>query len=170
MSRERVYVPSTLRRLRSLVAAGELGPAPFAGHAVTGALRAAYADGDEEDWEYAASAAAAQAALALLTPDEPARRVVLAVEAARVRPADAGDTGDPTVVTVEHVVPLRRIAAVMVDGADAEPDVAAARDALSAGREDSETLLDRCLDHELGWWATQEIGDLLEKLGQAPPV
>jgi hypothetical protein len=170
MSRERVYVPSSLRRLRQVVVAGELGPAPFAAHAVTDALRAAYGDGDEEEWEYAAAAAAAQAAVALLTPGEPARRVVLAVDAARVRPADTGDTGDPTVVTVEAVVPLRRVAAVMTDAADAEPDVAAARDALAAGREDSEALLDRCLDHELGWWATQEISALLEKLGPVPPV
>jgi hypothetical protein len=163
MSRERVYVPSTLRRLRDVVAAGELRPAPFAAHAVTDAVREADADGGEEDWEYAASAAAAQSSVALLTDDEPARRVVLAVDAARVRQADADD---PTVVTVEDVVPLRRVAAVLADGPEAEPDVAAARVALTEGQEDQEALLDRCLDHELGWWATQEIPELLRTSGR----
>ena len=162
MSRKvRVYVPSTLGRLRGIVTADGVGPAPFMGHAVTDELRAAYADGSDEDWEYAASSAAAQSSLGLLHEDEPARRVVIAVDVPSARPAGLDD---PTVVEVDDVVPFRLIGAVLADAADAEDDVTAARDALLARSEDSERLLDACLDHELGWWAAQEIGDLLEAL------
>jgi hypothetical protein len=161
-SRVRVYVPSTLGRLRSVVTSDGVGPAPFVAHAVTDALRAALPDGDDEDWEYAASSAAAQSAVGLLHDDEPARRVVLAVDVPGVR---AVDLDDPTVVEVDEVVPYRRIAAVLADGPEAEPDVTAARDALAAGSAEAHTLLERCLDHDLGWWATQEIGDLLGAAG-----
>ncbi len=56
------------------------------------------------------------------------------------------------------------MAAVLVDAADAEPVVAAARDAVSAGDPEADRLLERCLDHDLGWWATQEIPTLLDGL------
>ncbi len=52
----RVYVPTTPARLRGLLVADGLGPAPFVAHAVTDAVRAALPDGGEEEWEYAASA------------------------------------------------------------------------------------------------------------------
>jgi creatinine amidohydrolase/Fe(II)-dependent formamide hydrolase-like protein len=166
----RVYVPSSLHGLRRIVAANGIGPAPLVAHAVTDALREAYADGGEEEWEYAAASAAAQSSLSLLAADEPARRVVLAVDVPRVRAADPDDPDDPTVVRVEEEVPLRWIGAVLVDAADAEADVAAARDAVAAGSSQAESMLERCLDHELGWWATQEIGALLdEAVPQAPP-
>lgn len=155
----RIYVPSTLGRLRGIVTADGIGPAPFVAHAVTEAVREAYADGGDEEWEYAASTAAAQSSLGMLHEDEPARRVVLAVDVPSARPAG---TVDPTVVEVDEVVPFRRIAAVLADSKDAEVDVAAAREALATGAEDADRLADLCLDHELGWWAAQEIGDLLD--------
>ncbi len=152
----RVYLPSTLSRLRGAVAAGEVGPGPLLGHAVTDQVRRELADAGEEEWEYAASSAAALASVALLGPDEPARRVVIAVD---VPAAAAGDGADPTQVRVEGGVPLARVAAVLADAADAQPTVSAARD--GAGAPTAEQLLERCLGHELGWWATQEIGELL---------
>jgi hypothetical protein len=154
----RVYVPSTLGRLRAIVTADGIGPAPFVGHAVTPVVREELADLGEEEWEYAASTAAAQSSLALLHDDEPARRVVVAVDVPSVRLAG---TEDPTVVEVDDVVPFRLVGAVLADAADAEEHVAAARDALAAGAPDAHRLVERCLDHELGWWAAQEIGDLL---------
>lgn len=154
----RIYVPSSLGRLRGIVTADGIGPAPFVAHAVTDALREAYADGGDEEWEYAASTAAAQSSLGMLHDAEPPRRVVLAVDVPSARPAG---TVDPTVVEVDDVVPFRRIAAVLVDSEDAEADIAVARDALLAGSEDAAALEERCLDHELGWWAAQEIGELL---------
>lgn len=159
---ERVYVPTTLSRLRAVVTAGGIGPAPFVGHAVTPEVREALSDVGEEEWEYAASTAAAQSSLGMLHEDEPARRVVIAVDVPAARPAG---TADPTVVEVDEVVPFRLVGAVLADSADAEADVGAARAALIAGGEDAERLADRCLDHELGWWASQEIGDLLAETG-----
>ena len=156
----RVYVPTTLTRLRAVVTADGIGPAPFVGHAVTPGVREGLPDVGEEEWEYAASTAAAQSSLAMLEDDEPARRVVIAVDVPSARPAG---TVDPTVVEVDDVVPFRRVGAVLVDAAEAEPDVAAARDAV--GTPDAEDLAERCLDHELGWWAAQEIGDLLSGTG-----
>ena len=158
----RVYVPSTLGRLRAVVTADGLGPAPFVGHAVTPAVREALADLGEEEGEYAASTAAAQSSLAMLHDDDPARRVVIAVDVPSARPAG---TEDPTVVEVDEVVPFRLVGAVLADAADAEDHVAAAREALAAGATDADRLADRCLDHELGWWAAQEIGDLLAGTG-----
>jgi hypothetical protein len=160
MTAVRVYLPSSLHGLRRIVAADGIGPAPLVGHAVTDALREAYADGGEEEWEYAAASAAAQSSVGLLAADEPARRVVLAVDVPRV---SAADPDDPTVVRVEQEVPFRRIGAVLADAADAETDVATARDAVAAGLPQAQSSLDRCLDHELGWWATQEIGALLDE-------
>ncbi len=158
----RVYVPSTLGRLRQIVVADGIGPAPFVAHAVTEELREAYDDGGEEEWEYAAATAAAQSSLRMLHVDEPARRVVLAVD---VPAARAAGTVDPTVVEVDEVVPFRWIGAVLADSDDAEADVGAARAALTGGAEGADQVLDRCLAHELGWWAAQEIGDLLAEAG-----
>jgi hypothetical protein len=155
----RVYVPSTLDLLRGLLSAGLIGPAPFVAHAVTDAVRSELADVGEEEWEYAASTAAAQSAVGLLHPDEPPRRVVLAVDVPAVRGAGLDD---PTVVEVDEVVPFHRIDAVLADSQDAERAVAAARDALHRDAPDAAVRLDRCLDHELGWWAAQELGELLD--------
>ena len=159
----RVYVPSTLGRLRGIVTADGIGPAPFAAHAVTAALREAYADGGDEEWEYAASTAAAQSSLTMLHEDESPRRVVVAVDVESSRPADLDD---PTVVQVDDVVPMRHVAAVLADTEDAEDTVTAARDALLEGGDEADELSERCLCHELAWWATQEIGDLLEQTDQ----
>ena len=59
--RVRVYLPSTLPALRELLDTGELGSPPLPGFAVTGALREWYAEGDEEELEYAAMTLAAPA-------------------------------------------------------------------------------------------------------------
>ena len=158
----RVYVPATATLLRGIVTEDGIGPAPFVAHAVTDRLRAEMPDGGDEEWEYAASASAAQSSLGLLLDEDQPRRVVVAVDAGTVLPVE-GD--DPTLVSVEEVVPFRRIAAVLVDDEDAEGVVAAARaawEAAEAGDADAEVVVERCLDHELGWWATQEVGDLLD--------
>ena len=154
----RVYVPCTLGRLRDVVASGGIGPTPVLAHAVTDAVRGELGDAGEEEWEYAASSAAAQASVGLLRAGEPARRVVLAVDVPAVR--ELPET-DPTLVQVDDVVPFRLLAAVLADSREAEPTVAAARDALLADAPDADRLLDRCLDHELGWWGVQEVPQLL---------
>jgi len=160
----RVYVPSTLGRLRGIVLADGVGPAPFAAHAVTEAVREAWPDGGDEEWEHAAATAAAQSAVALLTEHDAPRRVVVAVDVPSARPADADD---PTLVEVDDVVPFRRVAGALVDSADAEQDVAAARDAVAADPASAEAAVERLLDHEPGWWAASELGGLLAETGEA---
>ena len=163
MSGTRVYVPSSWAGLRDLVLGDGLGPPPMWAHAVTAGLREAYAEGGEEEWEYAALTAAARSSLALIDKDDVPRRVVVALDADTVLP---GDVEDPTVVEIGEAVPFRSVAAVLVDSADAEVDVRAARDAWAAAEEgdaDAERLVDHCLDRELGWFAVQEIGDLLAR-------
>jgi uncharacterized protein DUF6912 len=157
----RVFVATSWAGLRQIVTADGIGPAPFFAHAVTDGLRAAYPEGADEEWEYAALTAAARTALGLISEDGPARRVVVAADAGTVVPAE---DADPTVVEVGEVVPYRRIAAVLVDPADAVGTVAeaAARWAdAEAGDVEAEQVVDRCLDLDLAWYATQEIGDLL---------
>ncbi len=159
----RVYLPSSLRHLRDAVVSGGLGPAPLIGHAVTDRLRAAYGDAGEEEWEYAALTVAAQDSLALVGEDTAARRVVVVADvAAAVLVAGAEDS----LVEVDEVVPLRLVASVHVDSDDAGDDVAAAAAAWTRATEGDPAALaavDRCLDHELGWYATQEIAALLER-------
>ncbi|MGZ4427632.1 MAG: DUF6912 family protein [Nocardioidaceae bacterium] len=158
----RVYVPSTLTRLREVVVSGGVGPAPFVAHAVTDALVAAWPDGGDEEYEYAASSAAARTSIGLVGEDDAPRRVVLAVDVGSVGPVGSED---PTAVEIAEVVPFRNIAAVLVDDEAAGDDVAAAAQVwLQAERGDEEAaaVVERTLDHELGWYATQEIPDLLE--------
>ena len=162
MNTTRVYVPSTLSRVKEIVASGGIGPGPILAHAVTDALRAEYADGADEDWEYAALSAAAHDSLALIAEDDTARRVVIAVDASSVIPVEQGDL---TLVEVHEVIPAAKIAAVLVDTEEAEPDVAAAAASwVEAERGDAaaSTVVERCMDRELAWFASQEIGDLLE--------
>src|SRR3954470_9419933 len=107
----RVYLPSTLDGLGTLLAAREVGPAPLTAFAVTPALREWYAEGDQEELEYAASDPGAPASLVLLA-DEPGprpRRVVVAADV-----PDAAATPDAALgrggVRVATTVPLARVA------------------------------------------------------------
>ncbi len=157
----RVYVPSSIERLHDLLVSGGIGPVPVLAHAVTDGLRAGLADVGEEEWEYAALTAAAQDSLGLIGEEGTPRRVVVVAEADSVVPV-AG--AEDSLVEIDEVVPLRKVAALHVDSEEAVEDVAAAREVwAAAGEGDPAALgaLERCLDHELGWFATQEIGDLV---------
>ncbi|MDI3407476.1 DUF6912 family protein [Streptomyces cavernicola] len=167
----RVYVPLTLPGLAEAHKAGELGPGPLTAYAVTPALREWYVSDDIEELEYAALNRAASASLRMLAGNAAAarRRVVVAVDV-----ADSEATVDPdrglTVSTLGEVrlaraVPLAKAAAVHVDSGDAEADVRAAADALGAadqGDDDAQFTVDGAEDHELLWFATQEIPNLVE--------
>ena len=122
----RVYLPSTLPALTAALKAGEIGPAPIAGFAVTPALREGYASGDLEELEYVALMEAARAALRLLAgdPDAPARRVVLVAE---VSGNDVGRSGEhQAAVQILSAIPFTDVAAGHVDDPDAVRDVRAA--------------------------------------------
>lgn len=153
----RVYLPLTLEGLAALEQQGATDPGPLRAHAVTAALREAWPDGDEEELEYAALTAAAQGSLGL-SSDQPLR-VVVALDVKTVE--ELQDDEDPTAVAVAHQVPRRRVAAVHVDTEGAASAVGAARAA--AGTSAYDWLAEQCLDHELAWYATQEIGDLLDR-------
>lgn len=170
------------------LAPAEVGAVPA--YAVTRGLREWYVSDDVEELEYAALRSAAQASLELLAADPAAvrRRVVVAAEVADgsvvlVPQADgsAAGSGEPTVgapdevpgdvsgdvpgqVRVADSVPLAKTVAVHLDAADAERDVATAVDALDAakaGDEAATAIVDGADDHELLWYATQEIPYLL---------
>ncbi|MGW4913154.1 DUF6912 family protein [Streptomyces sp. NPDC004270] len=166
----RVYVPLTLPGLAEAHKTGELGTGPFVAYAVTPALREWYLSDDMEELEYAALNRAALASLRLLAADPGAlrRRVVVAVDVPDGAAAADPDRGlDPAAlgeVRVTGTVALAKAAAVHVDSDDAEADVAAAAGALPAadgGDDDAQFVVDGAEDHELLWYATQEIPNLV---------
>ena len=163
----RVFLPSTLPAVAQAVRAGQVGPGPLPGFAVTPALREAYASGDTEELEYAALTEAARASLRMLAgdPAAPCRRVVLAAEvpAEQVEP-DPRD-GEPARVVIAQAIPLARLASAHVDAPDAGADVRDAAEALplaDAGDEDARFTVDGAEGHELGWYASQELSYLAE--------
>ncbi|GAA3759740.1 DUF6912 family protein [Spinactinospora alkalitolerans] len=153
----RIYLPSTLPALAAALAEGAVRGEPLAAFAVTPALREQHGDGDGEELEYEALRAAADASLRLLAADgaAPRRRVVIAADIpeAAVRAPDTGGDGHPALVTVTGAVPLKRVASAHVDDEAAADDIAAAAATPGAGHED---------DHELMWFATQELKYLYE--------
>lgn len=166
----RVYIPTTLPGLAEAYKAGIVGPGPLDAFAVTPGLREWYVSDDLEELEYAALTRAAQASLRLLAvhPDVPRRRVVIAVDVADNVVRHDPDRGlDPAAlgeVRLDREVPMGKAAAVHVDGPDAEQDVTAAAAALGAadaGDDDAQFTVDGAEDHELLWYATQEIPNLI---------
>ena len=167
----RVYLPSTLARLAGAQAAGRL-EGPLDAHAVTGAVREWYVSGDLEELEYAAFTEAAEASLRLLAgEDGPQRRVVVAADvpdgAVRPRPSDLYRSA----VTVAPAVPLRDVASVHVDVAEAQDVVAQAVRSLpaaDAGDDDARFALDEAEATELLWYDVTEIPDLLNPPSPPP--
>lgn len=174
----RVYVPATIEILRRLVADSEFYPLSGTAFAVTASLRESYSSGDDEELAEVAMAEAARASLRLLAaaviPGEegdaepasglPLRRAVVAadVEGATPRP-----DLDDAVVRLAGPIALHQVASVHVDLADAEPVIEkaiAVVDAADLGDPDAEFVLGDAEDHELAWYATQELPFLLELL------
>lgn len=167
----RVYVPVTLAMLRGLVADGELRPVNGTAFAVTPTLCEAYSAGDQDELSEVAMREAAMASLRLLADraadDLPPRRAVLV--------ADSGDAFgitprpdlDDAVVRVTGAIPLSAVVAAHVDLAQAEGDVVRAAEAIDSadlGDEDAELIVGDAQDHDLAWYATQELPFLLELL------
>jgi hypothetical protein len=162
----RVYLPATLPVLRRLLDTGSLDDPPLPGYAVTGALREWYAEGDQEELEYAALTLAARASVRLLDvdPEAPPRRAVVVADVpdTAVIPAPALDRG---AVTVGTAVTLADVRSIHVDDPAAEADVQAAVESVIAadlGSEDAVFAMEQAEGHELQWYATQELGPLLE--------
>lgn len=164
----RVYIPATLSMLSTLVKTGEFVPVNGTAFALTPALRESYATGDTEELEYAAMAEAALASLRLLAteleadPDTLPRRAVLAVDVGGVTPRPDLDAA---VVRLASPVLMSQVAAVHVDGEAAEQAVRAAAlviEEADLGDADAEFTLGDAEDHELAWYAPQELPFLLE--------
>jgi hypothetical protein len=159
----RVFVPSSLPHLRSVLDAGEL--APTHGYATTPGMREWYASGDEEEIEYLAVIAAARESLRVLSRTNPPprmRRVVLAVDAPDpvVTVLDAQERG---LVALAAPVSVARLVSALVDDADAEGTVAPAVEAVAAadaGDPDALLALEEADDLGLSWYARQELDRL----------
>jgi hypothetical protein len=162
----RVYLPATFPALRALLDSGEIGDPPLPGYAVTGELREWYPEGDLEELEYVALTLAAKASVRLLDADQDAvrRRVVVVVEVPD-ESVKLVPHVDRAAVKVTSAVPLRLVQAVQVDDTDAIADVTVAADAVveaDLGSQDAAFRMEQAEGHELAWYATQEIGPLLE--------
>jgi hypothetical protein len=163
--RVRVYLPATTNVLQALIADGRL-PEPQRGFAVTPGLREFYATSeagaDEEELEYAALLSAARASLRMLDVDPGAADV----PDAAVQPIEDPDA-ERGEVRVSVPVTRAEVASAHVDGADAEDDVRKAVGVVleaDLGSDDAQFVVDQAEGHELAWFATQEIGPLLELL------
>jgi hypothetical protein len=190
----RVYVPATLAMLRRLVADGSMFPVSGTAFAVTPKLREAYAEGDDDELGEVAMREAALASLRLLAIDTdasdnqanendasasdndtgaadpraaqplPPRRAVLVAD---VDPVTLRPDLDDAVVRVGAPVTVDEVAAIYVDTGAAEGAVRAAMaviDAADLGDEDAELAVGDAQDHDLAWYATQELPFLLELL------
>jgi hypothetical protein len=150
-----------------LAARAELNPdGPLVAHMVTPMLREWYAEGDEEELEYVAFTRAAQTALQLLRADGKARRrrvVVSADVPAKAVAAVDSDLGS-SLVRLTAPLPFAAVAAIHIDGVEAEGDVGAAADVVEealAGDPDAQFVVDGAEDHELEWYDVTEIDLLL---------
>jgi hypothetical protein len=176
----RAYLPTTLPQLAARLSvdahtgrvADPTVPVADAGavaFAVTPALREWYREGDAEELEYAAYTRAAHAGLRLLAQaarDGAAsapRRVVLALEVAGDGVTPLPDA-DAAAVRLLGPVAFDRVVSAHVDDPAAGADVAAAMaaiEAAAAGDDDAQFTVDAVDDHELAWYAAEEIGFLL---------
>jgi hypothetical protein len=167
----RVYVPATLAMLQRLVADRSVTAVNGTAFAVTPALREAYAQGDDDELAEVALREAALASIRLLAgageepPSElPPRRAVLVAD---VDGATARPDLDDAVVRLSGPIAIDDTIAAYVDNVDAETAVLAAVDAVDAadlGDEDAELTVGDAQDHDLAWYATQELPFLLDLL------
>jgi hypothetical protein len=153
----RAYVPGNRRALAELLADGHLtGPMPAC--AVTPALRDWYPEGDDEDLEYAAQSRAADLSLALIAEDADPRRIVLAVDV----PTELDPGVDDLVgVYVTGFITLADVAAVLIDAPAAVAAVLAAIESLSGPSDEVPPEVEALDEHELAWYAPEELGDLV---------
>jgi hypothetical protein len=154
--------------LQQLVADRVLHARSGTAFAVTPTLREAYAEGDDDELADVALRDAALASLRLLSGEgrsnlPPRRAVVVAdVEGATARP-----DLDDAVVRLAGPLAYDDVIAAYVDNAGAESAVVAAVEAIDAadlGDEDAEFTVGDAQDHDLAWYAPQELPFLLELL------
>ena len=170
----RIYIPTTVAGLQRLLADEQIQPLSGTAFALTPALREEYVAGDEEELEYAAMSEAARASLRLLAtelgsdPDTAPRRAVVAadVDDVTLRP-----DLDAAVVRVKGPIPMRALAAIHLDVAEAGEAVRRAAEVIDAadlGDEDAELAVGDAEDHDLAWYGVQELPFVLAARGPHP--
>jgi uncharacterized protein DUF6912 len=154
--------------LQKLVADRLLHARSGTAFAVTPTLREAYSDGDDDELAEVALREAALASLRLMagegTSDLPPRRAVVVAEVAE---ATLRPDLDDAVVRLPGPLTYDDVIAAYVDNADAEAAVLPAVEAVDAadlGDEDAEFIVGDAQDHDLAWYAPQELPFLLELL------
>ena len=158
----RIYLPATAAHLRASVLSSS--HQPLTAHAATPALAQALPEEDEEGLEVSASLCAADASLMLLAaPGAGAladRRVVVAADVDSSEVSELSASGDILPGTVELRTPVawESVAALLVDDAEAEADVRAAR----TGDEDA---FERAAEADLLWFDVSEREQLAAELG-----
>ena len=167
-----IYIPVTLAMLQQLVADGSLWPVNGTAFAVTPRLREAYAEGDDDELGEVALREAALASVRLLAgaserPGDasPPRRAVLVADVKDAGAVTLRPDLDDAIVRIGAPVTTDDVVAAFVDNAAAEAHVAAAIAAIDAadlGDEDAELTVGDAQDHDLAWYATQELPFLLE--------
>jgi hypothetical protein len=169
----RVYVPITLMGLARAQKLGTLddvqtpdgaGESRLPAHAVTGAVREWYVEGNLEELEFSALIDAAESSLRLLAlePLAPRRRVVVAVDVPDTLVSPGGEHRSS--VRVAGPIELSRVVSVHVDEVESEGTISAAVDALAAaadGDEDARFQLDEAEACDLLWYDISEIDDLI---------
>ena len=165
----RVYIPATVPMLQRLVADGSMQPLSGTAFSVTPTLRESYAEGDDEELAEVAIGEASLASLRLIAGeggDGLQRRAVIVADAPSDTVTSRPDLDD-AVVRLSGRVGLDQVVAVYVDNAAAEPAVRAAIaviDEADLGDEDAELTVGDAQDHDLAWYATQELPFLLDLL------
>ena len=157
--------------LQRLVADQSMHALSGTAFAVTPTLRESYAEGDDDELAEVALREAALASLRLLAAEGsdtdaglPLRRAVLVadVEGATIRP-----DLDDAVVRLAGPIGVGDVVAAYLDNAGAEPSVRAAIEVVDLadfGDEDAELTVGDAQDHDLAWYASQELPFLLELL------
>jgi hypothetical protein len=169
----RIYIPVTLAMLQQLVTDRSLQPVSGTAFAVTPKLREAYAEGGDDELGEVALREAALASLRLMAGEGahdaalPARRAVLVADVTDVDAVTLRPDLDDAVVRVRAPVAIEDVVAAFVDNPAAEAQVKAAIEVIDAadlGDEDAELTVGDAQDHDLAWYAVQELPFLLELL------
>ena len=172
----RVYLPATLASVLAWHAAGTTPPGLTAS-AVTPAIREWYAEGDDEELEWAAQTMAARGSLRLLGAEvleRDVRRVVIAVDVADqdtvvldggngAGNASAEAAAERGSVRLGAPVAVRSWAAVLIDDVATGSVIAEAAGAIAlaeGGDEDAAFTVSEADDVELLWFAVEELGTL----------
>jgi hypothetical protein len=136
----RVYLAATYPILRVLASEGHVD-GPLDGFTASAELRRELGDVADEELEYALTLAAAEASAALIGVDGASRgrRFVLVADVDDV--LATADRATPGAVLLDGGVSLSEIEAILAD--------------------DHDIAVHEGISDELGWFATQEIGDLL---------